>query len=69
MKYIKKKKREKKTYRKSKTAKILFKSLILIFRKQLAAAAEVGTVESRIKANMNNIQRSRRAMDTNFAKR
>ncbi|XP_046468894.1 pre-mRNA-splicing factor CWC25 homolog [Neodiprion pinetum] len=38
-------------------------------RKQLAVAAEVGTVESRIKANMNNIQRSRRAMDTNFAKR
>ncbi|KOC64564.1 Pre-mRNA-splicing factor CWC25 like protein [Habropoda laboriosa] len=38
-------------------------------RKQLAAAAEVGTVASRIKANINNIQRSGRAMDTNFAKR
>ncbi|XP_012281019.1 pre-mRNA-splicing factor CWC25 homolog isoform X2 [Orussus abietinus] len=38
-------------------------------RKQLAVAAEVGTVESRIKANINNIQRSRRAMDTNFARR
>ncbi|CAD1470203.1 unnamed protein product, partial [Heterotrigona itama] len=37
--------------------------------KQLAAAAEVGTVASRIKANINNIQRSGRAMDTNFAKR
>ncbi|XP_043276562.1 pre-mRNA-splicing factor CWC25 homolog [Venturia canescens] len=38
-------------------------------RKQLAAAAEVGTIESRIRANINNIQRSGRAMDTNFAKR
>ncbi|XP_017891144.1 pre-mRNA-splicing factor CWC25 homolog isoform X2 [Ceratina calcarata] len=38
-------------------------------RKQLAVAAEVGTVASRIKANINNIQRSGRAMDTNFAKR
>ncbi|KZC08581.1 Pre-mRNA-splicing factor CWC25 like protein [Dufourea novaeangliae] len=38
-------------------------------RKHLAAAAEVGTVASRIKANINNIQRSGRAMDTNFAKR
>ncbi|XP_076755303.1 uncharacterized protein LOC143426064 [Xylocopa sonorina] len=38
-------------------------------RKQLAVAAEVGTVASRIKANINNIQRSVGAMDTNFAKR
>ncbi|KAK0088117.1 hypothetical protein PV325_013113 [Microctonus aethiopoides] len=38
-------------------------------RKQLAKAAEIGTVASRIKANINNIQRSGRAMDTNFAKR
>ncbi|KAI4500034.1 hypothetical protein M0802_004904 [Mischocyttarus mexicanus] len=38
-------------------------------RKQLVAAAEVGTVASRIKSNINNIQRSCRAMDTNFAKR
>ncbi|OAD62964.1 Pre-mRNA-splicing factor CWC25 like protein [Eufriesea mexicana] len=38
-------------------------------RKQLVAAAEVGTVASRIKANINNIQRSGGAMDTNFAKR
>ena len=38
-------------------------------RKQLASAAEIGTVASRIKANINNIQRSGRAMDTNFAKR
>ncbi|XP_076176652.1 uncharacterized protein LOC143151434 [Ptiloglossa arizonensis] len=38
-------------------------------RKHLAAAAEVGTIASRIKANINNIQRSGRAMDTNFAKR
>ncbi|XP_033340562.1 uncharacterized protein LOC117228718 isoform X2 [Megalopta genalis] len=38
-------------------------------RKQLAAAAELGSVASRIKANINNIQRSGRAMDTNFAKR
>ncbi|XP_054015288.1 pre-mRNA-splicing factor CWC25 homolog [Hylaeus anthracinus] len=38
-------------------------------RKHLAAAAEVGTIASRIKSNMNNIQRSGRAMDTNFAKR
>ncbi|CAK9829750.1 Pre-mRNA-splicing factor CWC25 homolog [Anthophora retusa] len=38
-------------------------------RKQLAAAAEVGTVASRIKSNINNIQRSGRAMDMNFAKR
>ncbi|XP_003397458.1 pre-mRNA-splicing factor CWC25 homolog isoform X1 [Bombus terrestris] len=37
--------------------------------KQLAAAAEISTVASRIKANINNIQRSGRAMDTNFAKR
>ncbi|XP_014472916.1 PREDICTED: pre-mRNA-splicing factor CWC25 homolog [Dinoponera quadriceps] len=38
-------------------------------RKQLVAATEVGTVASRIKANINNIQRSGRAMDTNFARR
>ncbi|XP_015607740.1 pre-mRNA-splicing factor CWC25 homolog [Cephus cinctus] len=38
-------------------------------RKQLAVAADVGTVESRIRSNINNIQRSGRAMDTNFAKR
>lgn len=38
-------------------------------RKQLIVATEVGTVASRIKANINNIQRSGRAMDTNFAKR
>ncbi|TGZ49516.1 Uncharacterized protein DBV15_06331 [Temnothorax longispinosus] len=38
-------------------------------RKQLIVATEVGTIASRIKANINNIQRSRRAMDTNFAKR
>ncbi|XP_078038642.1 uncharacterized protein LOC144470920 isoform X2 [Augochlora pura] len=38
-------------------------------RKHLAAAAELGSVASRIKANINNIQRSGRAMDTNFAKR
>ncbi|XP_018399166.1 PREDICTED: pre-mRNA-splicing factor CWC25 homolog [Cyphomyrmex costatus] len=38
-------------------------------RKQLVVATEVGTVASRIKANINNIQRSGRAMDTNFAKR
>lgn len=38
-------------------------------RKQLVAAAEVSTVASRIKSNINNIQRSGRAMDTNFAKR
>ncbi|XP_071859954.1 uncharacterized protein isoform X2 [Bombus fervidus] len=37
--------------------------------KQLAAAAEISTVASRIRANINNIQRSGRAMDTNFAKR
>ncbi|XP_011057898.1 PREDICTED: pre-mRNA-splicing factor CWC25 homolog [Acromyrmex echinatior] len=38
-------------------------------RKQLVIATEMGTVASRIKANLNNIQRSGRAMDTNFAKR
>ncbi|KAL6254206.1 hypothetical protein P5V15_014828 [Pogonomyrmex californicus] len=38
-------------------------------RKQLIVATEMGTVASRIKANINNIQRSDRAMDTNFAKR
>ncbi|RLU24173.1 hypothetical protein DMN91_004383 [Ooceraea biroi] len=38
-------------------------------RKQLVAATEMGSVASRIKANINNIQRSGRAMDTNFAKR
>lgn len=38
-------------------------------RKHLAVAAEIGTVASRIKSNINNIQRSGRAMDTNFAKR
>lgn len=38
-------------------------------RKQLIAATEMGTVASRIKANINNIQRSGRAMDRNFAKR
>lgn len=40
-----------------------------VYRKQLVDAAKVGTVASRIKANINNIQRSGRAMDTNFAKR
>lgn len=40
-----------------------------ICRKQLVVATEVGTIASRIKANINNIQRSGRAMDTNFAKR
>ncbi|XP_012525450.1 pre-mRNA-splicing factor CWC25 homolog [Monomorium pharaonis] len=38
-------------------------------RKQLIVVTEVGTVASRIKANINNIQRSGRAMDTNFVKR
>ncbi|XP_014295763.1 pre-mRNA-splicing factor CWC25 homolog isoform X2 [Microplitis demolitor] len=38
-------------------------------RKELAKAAEVGTVASRIKSNINNIQRSERTMSTNFAKR
>lgn len=38
-------------------------------RKQLVVATEMGTVASRIKANINNIQRSGRAMDMNFAKR
>ncbi|KAG5308394.1 CWC25 factor, partial [Acromyrmex insinuator] len=38
-------------------------------RKQLVIATEMGTVASRIKANLNNIQRSGQAMDTNFAKR
>ncbi|XP_076237523.1 uncharacterized protein LOC143181148 isoform X3 [Calliopsis andreniformis] len=38
-------------------------------RKQLVTATEMGTVASRIKSNINNIQRSGRAMDTNFAKR
>lgn len=37
--------------------------------KQLRKAAENETVESRIKSNLNNIQRSSRAMDTNFARR
>lgn len=38
-------------------------------RKQLAVAADIGTVASRIKANINNIQRSGGAMDINFARR
>ncbi|XP_071448045.1 pre-mRNA-splicing factor CWC25 homolog isoform X1 [Hetaerina americana] len=38
-------------------------------RKQLSIAASVGTVEGRIKSNINNIQRSGRAMDKNFARR
>ncbi|XP_046385513.1 pre-mRNA-splicing factor CWC25 homolog [Ischnura elegans] len=38
-------------------------------RKQLSIAASVGTVEGRIKSNINNIQRSGRSMDMNFAKR
>ncbi|CAG5096957.1 Similar to Cwc25: Pre-mRNA-splicing factor CWC25 homolog (Mus musculus) [Cotesia congregata] len=38
-------------------------------RNQLAKAAEGGTVASRIRSNINNIQRSNRTMDTNFAKR
>ncbi|KAH0563809.1 pre-mRNA-splicing factor CWC25 homolog [Cotesia glomerata] len=36
---------------------------------QLAKVAEGGTVASRIRSNINNIQRSNRTMDTNFAKR
>ncbi|PSN51285.1 hypothetical protein C0J52_05304 [Blattella germanica] len=38
-------------------------------RKQLSYAASHGTVESRIKSNLNNIQRSGREMDKNFARR
>lgn len=41
----------------------------ICYRKQLVVATEMGTVASRIKANINNIQRSGRAMDMNFAKR
>jgi hypothetical protein len=33
------------------------------------AQDQVGSVESRIKSNLNNIQRSGRTMDSNFAKR
>jgi hypothetical protein len=39
------------------------------FRKQLSHAASQGSVESRIKANINNIQRSGREMNKNFARR
>lgn len=38
-------------------------------RKQLSSVASQGTVESRIKSNLNNIQRSGRDMDKNFARR
>lgn len=38
-------------------------------RKQLSYAASQGTVESRIRSNINNIQRSSMAMDKNFARR
>ncbi|CAD6219267.1 GSCOCG00004886001-RA-CDS [Cotesia congregata] len=38
-------------------------------RKQLAKATEEATVASRIKSNVNNIQRSNRNMDRNFARR
>ncbi|KAG8224603.1 hypothetical protein J437_LFUL009181 [Ladona fulva] len=38
-------------------------------RKQLSAAASRGSVEGRIKSNINNIQRSGGAMDKNFARR
>lgn len=38
-------------------------------KKQLAKAAETGTLESRIKSKINNIQRSGRLMDSNFARR
>ncbi|XP_066584420.1 pre-mRNA-splicing factor CWC25 homolog [Prorops nasuta] len=38
-------------------------------RQQLAAATNTSTVASRIRSNINNIQRSGRAMDTNFARR
>ncbi|KAL0109857.1 hypothetical protein PUN28_013478 [Cardiocondyla obscurior] len=38
-------------------------------RKQLVVATEMGTVASRIKANINNIQRFGQTMNTNFAKR
>jgi len=39
------------------------------FRKQLSYAASQGSVEGRIKANINNIQRSGREMNKNFARR
>jgi hypothetical protein len=39
------------------------------FRKQLSYAAFQGSVASRIKANINNIQRSGREMNNNFARR
>lgn len=38
-------------------------------RKQMAIATSVGTVESRIKSNINNIQRSKFSMNENFARR
>ncbi|KAJ4443776.1 hypothetical protein ANN_05554 [Periplaneta americana] len=38
-------------------------------RKQLSYAASQGTVAGRIKANINNIQRSGKEMDKNFARR
>lgn len=37
--------------------------------RQLLKTAETGTVESRIKSNLNNIQRSSRDMDRNFSRR
>ncbi|KAJ9579707.1 hypothetical protein L9F63_004633 [Diploptera punctata] len=38
-------------------------------RKQLSSVAAQGTIESRIKSNLNNIQRSGRDMDKHFARR
>jgi hypothetical protein len=39
------------------------------FRKQLFTAASQGSIEGRIKANINNIQRSGREMNKHFARR
>jgi len=39
------------------------------FRKQLFCATSQGSIEGRIKANINNIQRSGREMNKNFARR
>lgn len=61
------KQRESEEKEKSKHEKEFDKSFLNRHLKK--AQDQVGSVESRIKSNLNNIQRTGRAMDSNFAKR
>lgn len=46
-----------------------YEMFLFCFRKQMSLAMSQGTVESRVKAKINTIQRSKEAMSENFARR